>query len=189
MDRVTADSKSADNPQLPHDMRNREPARDLSARLGDLPESHPSSIGYVSDHHAARGPTSSPERHQRDSPGEVPASADYATPDEIQLTADRRIHILDGDQTGGGHRHGTGQPGKTEFPGGWSDDRVTDAILAVARNPDQVPERQDWNGRWQVSGQHDGVRIFAVVESDGRVRTAWPDEGSPGVVKNAVRDN
>jgi Bacterial EndoU nuclease len=187
--RGTADSKNGDNPELPPDMHSRETARDLSARLSDLPESHPSSSGYVSDHHSARGSASSPERHQRDSPSETPASADYTDPHEIQLTADRRIHIVDGDQTGGGHRHGTGQPGKTEFPAEWGDDRITDAILAVARNPDQVPERQDWNGRWQVSGEHDGVKIFAVVESDGRVWTAWPDEGSPGVVKNAVKDN
>ena len=188
MARGLADSKS-DNPELTPDLRNHEPARDLSARLGDLPDSHPSSAGYVSDHRAARGPASSADHHEHDSPSEAAATADYAAPDEIQLTADRQTHILDGDQTGGGHRHGTGRQGKTEFPAEWGDDRVTDAILAIARNPDQAPERQDWNGRWQVSGQHDGVKIFAVVDSDGRISTAWPDEGSPGVVKNEVKDN
>ena len=190
MARGTADSKDGDNPELPPDMHSREPARDLSARLSDLPESHPSSAGYVSDHSAARGSASSPEHHQRDSPSEIPASADYAAPDEIQLTDDqRRTHILDGDETGGGHRHGTGKPDKTEFPADWSDDRITDAILAVARNPGQEPERQDWNGRWLVSGQHDGVTIYAVVESDGGIWTAWPDEGSPGVTKNPAAKN
>jgi hypothetical protein len=92
-----ADSKVGDIPELPPDTRNREPARDLSARLGDLPGSHPSSAGYVTDHHAEREPASSAERQRRDSPDETPASADCAAPDDIQLTADRRIHILDGD--------------------------------------------------------------------------------------------
>jgi hypothetical protein len=188
--RSTADSKGADNPELQPDMRNHAPARDLSARLSDLPESHPSSADYVSDDHTTRGPASSPERHQRDSPSEISPSADYAAPDEIQLTDDqRRTHILDGDETGGGHRHATGRPDKTEFPADWSDERIVDAILAVARNPDQAPERQDWNGRWLVSGRHDGVTIYAVVESDGRVWTAWPDEGSPGVTKNPAAKN
>jgi Bacterial EndoU nuclease len=187
--RGTAGIKDADDAQLPPDVRSREPARDLSARLGDLPPSHPSSAGYVSDHRAAREPASSPDRRQRDSLREIPASADYAAPDEIHLTGDRRIHILDGDQTGGGHRHGTGRSDKTEFPAEWGDDRIVAAILAIARHPDQEPERQDWNGRWQVSGEQDGVKIFAVVESDGRIWTAWPDEDSPGVVKNPVKDN
>lgn len=189
MARGTADSKGADNPELTPDVRNREPARDLSVRLGALPDSHPSSASYVSDHHAARAPASLPERHQRDLPRETPANADYAAPDEIRLTDQRRTHILDGDKTGGGHRHGTGRPLKTEFPADWNDDRIVDAILAVARDPDQAPERQDWNGRWLVSGQHDGVTIFAAVESDGRVWSAWPDEGSPDVTKNPAAKN
>ena len=190
MARGAVDSKGPDNPELPHDMRNREPARDLSARLGHLPESHPSSAGYVRDHHAARAPaTSPPERHQRDLPRETPASADYAAPDEIRLTDDRRTHILDGDQTGGGHRHGTGRPKKTEFPADWSDDRIVDAILAVARNPDQEPKHKNWNDRWRVSGEHDGVRIVAIVGSDGSIWTAWPDKRSPGVTKNPAAKN
>jgi hypothetical protein len=190
MARGTADSKGADRPELPPDTRNREPARDLSARLGDLPESHPSSAGYVSDHHGERVPASSPERRHRDSAGETPASADYAAPDEIRLTdAQRRTHLLGGDETGGGHRHGTGRPGKTEFPADWDDDRIVDAILAVARDPDQAPKHQNWNDRWRISGERDGVRIVAVVQSDGSVWTAWPDRRSPGVTKNPATKN
>jgi hypothetical protein len=184
----TADTKDLGNPELPPDTRTREPARDLSARLGDLPGSHPSSAGYVSDHRAAQEPASSPERHQRDSPRDTPASTDRAAPDEYQLT-DRRIHILAGDETGGGHRHGTGRPGKTEFPAEWGDDRIVDAILAVVRHPDEAPKHQNWNDRWRVSGEHDDVQIVAIVESDGRVWTAWPDERSPGVTKNPAAES
>ena len=37
--------------------------------------------------------------------------------DALRVTPERSAHILDGDATGrGGHRHGVGNPGKTEFP-------------------------------------------------------------------------
>jgi hypothetical protein len=110
------------------------------------------------------------------------------TEDNIRVTPDRRTHILDGDETGGGHRHGTGEPGKTEFPEEWDDDRIIEAVLTVARTPDQAPERQDWNERRSVTGTHDGVKVVAIVESDGRVWTSWPGEGSPGVIKNPLKD-
>jgi hypothetical protein len=32
------------------------------------------------------------------------------------------------------------------------------------------------------------VEIVAIVTSDGLVWTAWPREGSPGVVKNKAED-
>jgi hypothetical protein len=41
-----------------------------------------------------------------------------------RVSPDAKIHILDGDRQGGGHRHGTGQPGKSEFPPDWSDDKI-----------------------------------------------------------------
>ena len=107
---------------------------------------------------------------------------------DIRLTTDRRSHILDGDQTGGGHRYGAGQRGKTEFPADWTDDRIIGAVLGVAREPGQAPERQHWNDRWRVSGERDGVRIAAIIEPDGHIWTAWPREGSPGVVKNGLED-
>ncbi len=31
------------------------------------------------------------------------------------LSDERKSHILDGDSSGGGHRYGTGKPGKSEF--------------------------------------------------------------------------
>ncbi len=161
------------NPELTRDVPDRKGAADFSSRLSELPRSHPSSADYGSDHRQPRA------YHEW---------ADYDSADDIRVS-DRRTHILDGDETGGGHRHGTDRPGKTEFPVDWSDDRILDAVASVARNPDEAPQRQNWNDRWQVSGERDGVKVFAVLESDGRVWTAWPDEGSPGVVKNAVKDN
>lgn len=156
-------------------------ARDLRSRMAELPSAHPSAAGYVRDHPTAR------ERPHRDAPR--PAEpADYAAADDIGVAADRRTHILDGDKTGGGHRHGTGIPDKTEFPADWTDDHVIGAILTVARKPDRAPERQNWNDRWRVSGQYEGIDIVAIVESEGAVWTAWPREGSPGVERNPVED-
>src|SRR5262244_2082885 len=56
--------------------------------------------------------------------------------EDIHVTPERTTHILDGDKTGGGHRHGVGKPGKTEFPASWTDERVVASILDVARRPD-----------------------------------------------------
>jgi Bacterial EndoU nuclease len=102
--------------------------------------------------------------------------------DALRLTADRAAHILDADATGGGHRHGTGRPGKTEFPGHWDDATVTDNIAAVAKGPDTVEQQP--NGRWFLRGERDSVWIIVIVNPDGAIWTAWPEEDSPGVVRN-----
>jgi hypothetical protein len=189
--RGTADNISGTS-ELGTDTHNRGIPRDLRARLAELPSSHPSAIGYLKDQSSARrldssaqldNPASANEGASRDlSPATAPA--DYARDSDIRVTPGTRTHILEGDETGGGHRHGIGRPGKTEFPRQWDDHHIIDAVLAVARRPDQAPERQNWNGRWLVNGKHDSVKIVAIVESDGLVCTAWPVEGSPGVVKN-----
>ncbi len=85
-----------------------------------------------------------------------------------KVSPDRRVHILDGDRTGGGHRAGTGLPGKTEFPVSWSDDKVISEIEDVANDPAsiRVPGR---NGRVLVSGMRDGVEIEAIVERGGAI--------------------
>jgi hypothetical protein len=61
-------------------------------------------------------------------------------------------------------------------------------VLSVARAPDQRPVHQNWNDRWRVQGKREGVDIVVIVASDGQVWTAWPREGSPGVVKNKPED-
>lgn len=104
--------------------------------------------------------------------------------DAIRITSERRTHILDGDAFGGGHRHGTGRPGKTEFPATWDDEKIIDTLLDVARLPDRVPQRQDRNGHWVTRGTRDDVDVVAIVAGDGRVWSGWPLPGGPGVVKN-----
>ncbi|WP_227998988.1 nucleotidyl transferase AbiEii/AbiGii toxin family protein [Nocardia australiensis] len=89
-------------------------------------------------------------------------------------------HILDGD-TGGGHRYGTGAPGKTEFPERWDDDTVVSYIKEIAAAPDRALFQA--NGYWNVIGARDGVTMTVIVRPDGRVRAAWPEYGT-GVFRN-----
>jgi hypothetical protein len=60
--------------------------------------------------------------------------------------------------------------------------------MSIAREPDQVPVRQNWNDRWRVQGRRDGVQMVAIVNPDGLIWSGWPREGSPGVVKNKPKD-
>jgi hypothetical protein len=103
--------------------------------------------------------------------------------DSLHVAPERAKHILDGDRWGGGHRHGTGRPGKTEFPSNWDDDRIIRHVLDAARAPDDPPVFQA-NRRWRVHGQREDVGINVIVQPDGRIWSAWPDAGGPGVVKN-----
>jgi len=107
--------------------------------------------------------------------------------DAIRITPERTVHVLDGDSTGGGHRHGTGKPGKTEFPAGWNDEKIIDNALDVARKPDNPPVRQDRNDTWLCSGTRANVEVSVVVARSGEIVTGWPEEGGPGVVRNPRR--
>jgi hypothetical protein len=109
---------------------------------------------------------------------------DRPGPDAIHVSPDRAAHILDGDAYGGGHRHGTGRPGKTEFPASWADQKIVDTALDIARRPDRPPVQQDRNDRWICVGTRDSVEVSVIVLPGGDVWTAWPEEGSPGVVRN-----
>jgi hypothetical protein len=106
--------------------------------------------------------------------------------DTLRVSPERRVHILDGDADGGGggHRHGVGKPGKTEFPANWDDEKVIATVLDVARKPDKPPTHQDWNDTWLCAGTRDNVEVTAVIERSGDILTGWPEEGGPGVVRN-----
>jgi hypothetical protein len=105
--------------------------------------------------------------------------------DALRVSPERRSHVLDGDADGGGgHRHGIGNPGKTEFPASWSDEKIIDSLLDVARRPDHPPRHQEWNDRWVARGTRDDVEVVVVIARDGRIWSGWPTPGGPGVVKN-----
>lgn len=180
-------------------------ARDnLRGRMERLADGHPSSPDY-----RAAGDSGRDARHEaaevavdqdrpeppdhRDEPErrglgwEARGARDHPAPTENDIHAppDERLHIIEGDgpgKPGGGHRHGTNKPGKTEFPASWSDEVILAVVEDVARRPDAV----EWqsNGTWLATGDRDNVRVSAVVLPDGRIRTAWPHPGGAGVTQN-----
>jgi len=112
-------------------------------------------------------------------------AADRPPVEGIRLSPERATHILDGESDGGGgHRHGTGRSGKTEFPGNWNDEKIMDSALDVARRPDCAPTLQHWNNRWICTGTRGDVEVSVIVLRSGEVWTSWPEEGGPGVVRN-----
>ncbi|WP_306796562.1 EndoU domain-containing protein [Nocardia sp. XZ_19_369] len=108
----------------------------------------------------------------------------YPPGDKIKITPDRINHVVNGDATGGGHgfKETGGEPGKTVFPKGWNEARIAQEATSVAKSPDSIPDKPQPNGRYKVEGTRDGVKIVAIVNSDGTIRTAWPVSG-PGVCK------
>jgi len=109
--------------------------------------------------------------------------------DGFRVSAERTTHILDGEpEGGGGHRCGTGKPGKTEFPASWDDGKIMRHVLNVAQHPDSPPVDQHWNNRWLCSGTREGVEVSVVVLRSGEAWTAWPEEGGPGVVRNPRKE-
>ena len=174
----------------------RQPGQDeLRQRLDRLDPSHPSAPRYAArdaadtlgGHVRAEGGIGPERRHGLgwDAP-QVKDHPQRPEPDAIRVPGDRGRHILDGDgpgTLGGGHRHGTGRPGKTEFPASWSDSDVIHLAKDAARHPDQV-RWQVSNCRWLVDAERENVRIWAVVLPDGKVHAAWPESGGSGVRQN-----
>jgi hypothetical protein len=168
---------------------------DLQRRMHRLPDAHPSSAHYeaaqlVRDGQERPDTRTQPEREGRLGSGwqalEIRDHPHRPDLDSIRLTTERGRHILDGDgpgTPGGGHRHGAGRPGKTEFPAAWSDREVVAAVEEVARDPEEA-HWQDFNSRWRVTGEREHVRVTAVLLADGRIWTAWPEPGGVGVRQN-----
>lgn len=99
--------------------------------------------------------------------------------DLVDLTTPaRRKHILDGEALpnggyNGGHRPGTGFPGKSEFPTGWSDDKIIDYISDVATDPKSTFTPGKRTGDVFARGNREGVDIVVLIR-DGKIWTGYP---------------
>ena len=166
---------------------------DLARRLDQMADKHPSSTRYDAGDRLRQ--TSGEDRTDRldrpvadgrNRPGllvpEIRGQRDLPDPDAMHTPPERARHILDGDAKGGGHRHGTGREGKTEFPKDWPDETALSMVMDVARKPDAA--EWQFNGRWVVVGERDGVNVSVVVRPDGRICTAWPEPGGRAVIEN-----
>jgi Bacterial EndoU nuclease len=114
------------------------------------------------------------------SPAQNSASSSEDKPN--LLTPDVENHVLNGDSEGGGHLSGTGSPGKSEFPPGWTGGKIVGEISDVATAPDSV-RKPGRDGATVVTGTRDCVRIRCIVGPDGQIITGFPEKG-PGVVQN-----
>lgn len=90
----------------------------------------------------------------------------------------RTSHILDGDvrsdgSFGGGHRPGTGFPDKSEFPAGWSDDRIMHEISDVATDPSISWRPGRGSSDWFVNGTRGNIDIEVLIRN-GEIWTGYP---------------
>lgn len=119
--------------------------------------------------HGSDGPQASPPSPNRQN---VKGTTDSSS------TIDRkaRTHILDGDgPTSGGHRFGTGIPGKSEFPKGWSDEKIVKVVSDIAKDPETQWSKPDMRGYTTASSSHEGVDIKVVYDTvKDRVVTGYP---------------
>jgi hypothetical protein len=99
----------------------------------------------------------------------------------IRVSPARRVHILDGDTTGGGHGPGRGISGKSEFPTTLTDDDIIQGVEAIANDPAAYPGGSIPIGgaRVRIVGMIVAVRTVVIVDPAAReVVSAWP-EGVP----------
>lgn len=108
-------------------------------------------------------------------------------PDAVGLPEDNSLldpigekHALEGEirsdgSFSGGHRPGTGFPGKSEFPAGWSDQEIKEAISDIATDPSTSWSKPDSRGFVSGTGNRGGIDILVVVDTHkGRIVTGYP---------------
>lgn len=100
-------------------------------------------------------------------------------------SASRRSHILDGEvrpngSFGGGHRPGTGFPNKSEFPRGWSDDKIMHSISDIATDPSLIWRAGNKPGDFFVNGTRGGIDIEVLIRNN-QIWTGYPTN----VIRNA----
>ena len=180
---------------VPEDVDTSIPPFDLGEATKIDPESFPNGDEFVQD--ILDGNFEFPNDNA-DGVGSYFLPIDTGIPEGIdiekitQIGSDRETHILDGDPDGtGGHRAGTGRPGKTEFPEEWSDDVILDNIVEVVKDPNSTWTQQTGRAgaeftkkgipvRWSVDGTVDSIDIRVIVEPAGRgVVTSYPTNTPP----------
>jgi hypothetical protein len=92
----------------------------------------------------------------------------------------RRVHILDGDASGGGHRFGTKQ-NNSKFPQNWSDHDIISSVEEVANDQQGSSFLKASRGCCKVIGKRKGVVIVVIVDPrTGEIVTAHPSYGEMG---------
>ncbi len=91
-----------------------------------------------------------------------------------RISPQRREHILYGDATGGGHKHGANKPCKSEFPAHWDDDTIIKEVEMIAAN-DNLNWEEQRNGYYVTEQKVGTVKVRVVKARNGNdVITAYP---------------
>lgn len=102
----------------------------------------------------------------------------------LEPEADVWLHILFGDSRGGGHLHGQGIEGKTEFPSYWNLSRIEKSIRSAQEN---FLARNDSLNVGPFEELVDGILLRVVIErgpgDELRISTVHPLRGN-GVFRN-----
>jgi hypothetical protein len=127
--------------------------------------------------------------------GQTPVQNPPATPPPSvtpHFTPYSREHTLGGDpydtnsrQDAGGHRHGTGSPGKTEFPKTWTDEQVEHAVLTLV---DRAVTNAN-NGTTYPPGTANATSISAPKTNKNQMRVpvvSWTIRGTVDGVEMEV---
>jgi len=115
-------------------------------------------------------------------------SFELADENSIHLSEKRIKHILYGDETGGGHKHGMNKPCKSEFPEDWPDEKIITAIKKIATD-ETIKWKQQDNGNFVANAREDDLKIRIVLKEDrSEVITAYPTN-VPRNPCNAAKDN
>ena len=90
------------------------------------------------------------------------------------IPPERRVHILYGDATGGGHKFGAGKPCKSEFPKHWDEKTIIKEVELIAAN-DNLNWEQQRNGYYVTEQKVGTVKLRVVKDRDNKqVITAYP---------------
>lgn len=105
------------------------------------------------------------------------------------LTRQSEIHILYGDDRGGGHLHGTGKPCKSEFPADWDKQDIIENVTAIAANDNAIWEEQS-NGYHVTEQMVEDIKVRVVLNRDRtRIVTAYPTNVRRNACPRAANDN
>ena len=100
------------------------------------------------------------------------SEGNYANVDDI-IPPNRQRHILEGDETGGGHKFGAGK-NKPEFPQSWSDEQILNNGADIATDSKLNWTWQD-RGTWFVQGIIDNINIGVVIDkTKSFIKTIFP---------------
>lgn len=127
--------------------------------------------------------------------GQTPVQNPPATPPPSvtpRFTPYSREHTLGGDpfdtnskQDAGGHRYGTGSPGKTEFPRTWTDEHIEQSVLALVGRAIQDAN----NGTTHPPGTANATSISAPKGNKNQMRVpvvSWTIRGTVDGVEMEV---